>query len=230
MTPGDASTVRHCAACDRQVYSLSEMTAFEAELRLLNAADVVPCIRYRRDEAGEVVHLLPYVTSPARAASRPGVSARALVVASALGTGLLTRDAEAKDKKPPEEPVQCVMLTPPPAPAAAAPSPAASGSAGAAAPAAPAAPAATTAAPPPMMGGAAPPPQHAIAYGTLTIKSKTPRDVKLSGLSLKAPLVGFRVTPGAFSLEITEPSAKKPRTLRVTIKENQVTILDLDKR
>ena len=51
--------VRHCASCDRDVYSLSDMSALEAELRLLNAGDAVPCIRYARDRDGAVAHRAP---------------------------------------------------------------------------------------------------------------------------------------------------------------------------
>src|SRR6266540_2015442 len=85
--------VRHCRSCDRDVYSLSDMTELEAELRLLNAADAAPCIRYARGSDGEVMHLAP--PPPMRRPFLPSASARALVVASALGSGLMANDAAA---------------------------------------------------------------------------------------------------------------------------------------
>ena len=123
--------VRRCASCERDVYSLSDMSELEAELRLLNAGDAVPCIRYARDRDGLVAHRAPPSTRRFHVAS---ASARALVVASAL----VARDAFAgSGKDEAKEPVQCVMLNalaPTAAPAASAPA------APAAAPAAPPAP------------------------------------------------------------------------------------------
>src|SRR5687767_16021977 len=71
--------VRRCLACQRDVFWISAMTPAEAELRLLNAGDAVPCIRYARDAAGTVVHA-PAESSP----YQPYRSLRSLVVASAL--------------------------------------------------------------------------------------------------------------------------------------------------
>jgi len=231
---GDAR-VRHCASCDREVLSLSDMTEFEAEIRLLNATDEHPCIRYARDEAGEVVHLAPYVYVPPRGAPyQPGASARALVVASALGTGLLAQRAEAKDKAPASEPTQCVMIGEPPAPAPPAPAPAAPApSAPSAAPTnrpapAPPAPAPAPTPPPPPMGGVPPRPQEPVAVGLLTVLSKVPRDITVQGLALKAPLSPFRMTPGDFTLEVVGPKGKR-RMVRISIKVNQLTTVDLDK-
>src|SRR5437660_10738635 len=73
--------VRHCSSCDRDVYSLSDMSELEAELRLLNARDAVPCIRYARDRDGLVAHRAP-PPRPSRRFQVAGTSARALVVAS----------------------------------------------------------------------------------------------------------------------------------------------------
>jgi hypothetical protein len=216
--------VRHCPSCERQVYSLSDMTELEAELRLLNAGEAVPCIRYARNADGEVAHLVAQAARPRGYLS--SASARALVVASALGTGL-TAQAQEKDK----EPTQCVMLSglenaspPAAAPAAGAgapaPSPRPSASAPAAAPPSPP--------PPPIpLAGAPPPPRQQIAYGTLTVRSKTPRDLDVHGIKLKAPLDVFRMTPGEFVLKV---EGKKPRTIKFTIKLNEPTTIDLDKK
>jgi hypothetical protein len=208
--------VRHCSSCDRDVYSLSDMSELEAELRLLNAGDVVPCIRYARDPDGLVAHLAP--PPPPRRFYFASTSARALVVASAL----VARDAVAQGKA--DEPVQCVMLN------ALEPSPAASASAPAkGAPAAPA----PAPAPPPQpipLAGAPPPPQHQVAYGTLTIRSKEPRELELQGLKLQAPLALFRMTPGDFVVEVSQPGKKKKRKIKFTITIDQQTTLDLDKR
>jgi len=209
--------VRRCAACERDVYSLSDMTELEAELRLLNAGEAVPCLRYARDRDGLVVHRPPPL--PPRRLSAAGASARALVVASAL----VARDAvaQSKDAKT-NEPAQCVMLN---APAPAAPAPAAPGSA-ALAPAAP-----TTPPPEPIrLAGAPPPPEHRVVYGTLTVKSKEPRDLELQGIKLKAPLPQFRMTPGDFVVDVHEPGKKKPRKVKFTITADQKTTIDLDKR
>jgi hypothetical protein len=206
--------VRHCAACDREVYSISEMTELEAELRLLNAADAVPCIRYARDLEGGVIHRPP----PAHRRFASG-SARALVVASAL----LTRGAVADEKA---EPVQCVMLSglepvaPPPAAQAQSGAPAAAKTAAPAPPPAPPQP-------PIQLAGAAPPPRQPIAFGTLSVKSKVPREFEVQGLKLKAPLEIFRMTPGDFVLKV---EGKKKKTIKFTIKLDQKTTVDLDKK
>src|SRR5882724_1502523 len=97
--------VRHCTSCARDVYSLSDMSELEAELRLLNAGDAVPCIRYARDRDGLVAHLAP--PPPPPRFHFASTSARALVVASAL----VARDAFAQGKDKANEPVQCVMLS-----------------------------------------------------------------------------------------------------------------------
>jgi hypothetical protein len=210
--------VRHCTSCDRDVYSLSDMSELEAELRLLNAGDAVPCIRYARDRDGLVAHLVP--PPPPRRFHVAGTSARALVVASAL----VARDAVAQGKDNAAEPVQCVMLN------ALEPSPAASASAPAKG--APAAPAPAPAPPPPPvpLAGAPPPPQHQVAYGTLTIRSKVPRELELQGIKLQAPLALFRMTPGDFVVEVSQPGKKKKRKIKFTITVDQQTTLDLDKR
>lgn len=209
--------VRRCAACERDVYSLSDMSELEAELRLLNAGDAVPCIRYARDRDGLVVHL---AAAPPRRLRVASASARALVVASAL----MARDAVAQGKDKPNEPVQCVMLN------ALEPAPAASASAPAKG--APAAPAAAPAPPPPpiRLAGAPPPPQHQVAYGTLIIRSKDPRDLELQGLKLQAPLAQFRMTPGDFVVEVSQPGKKKKRKIKFTITPDHETAIDLDKR
>jgi len=206
--------VRHCAACDRQVFSLSDMTEIEAELRLLNSGDEHPCIRYARDEHGAVVHRAAYV--PPRSPYQPG---RAMVMASALSAGLLAHRAEAKDKPPP---TQCVMIAEPdaPRPAPSPPSPAPSNRPAAAPAPAPAPP------PPQPTAGVPPPRQDPVAVGTLTVLSKTPRDITVHGLVLKAPLTAFRMTPGNFTIEV---AGDKRRTLRIIIKVNQLTTVDLDK-
>jgi hypothetical protein len=204
--------VRHCASCDREVYSISEMTELEAELRLLNAGEAVPCIRYARDSQGRVMHLAeprrPYLSSP---------SARALVVASALGSGLYAGDAAAqqKGKAKAAEPVQCVMLNSPEP--AASKSPAPSNAAPGAVPSSPPRP------DPIPLAGAPPPPREQVAYGSLSVKSKEPREIEVQGIKLQAPLATFRMTPGSFTLKVDK------RTIKFTIKLNQQTTVDLDK-
>jgi hypothetical protein len=140
------------------------------------------------------------------------------MVASALGSGLVAGDAAAQQKAKAKaaEPVQCVMLTEP----APAPSKAPASST--------AAPAATAAAPAPSpepvpLAGAAPPPREQIAYGTLTVRSKQPREIEVQGIKLQAPLAVFRMTPGNFVLKVEK------RTIKFTIKLNQQTTIDLDK-
>lgn len=203
--------VRRCAACDRDVYSLSDMTELEAELRLLNAPDAVPCIRYARDRDGRVAHLAPPLP-PRFSVAAP--SARAFVVASVL----VAQDALADGGDKPKPPVQCVMLDQP------APSPpvSASPSASALAPSPPPEP-------PPRLAGAPPPPEHEVAFGTLAIRSKTPREVELQGIKLQAPLAAFRMTPGDFVVEVSQPGKKKKRKIKFTINVNQQTTVDLDK-
>jgi hypothetical protein len=210
--------VRRCGACDRDVYSLSDMSELEAELRLLNAGDAVPCIRYARDRDGLVAHR-PAPPAPPRF-SVAGASARALVIASAL----VARDAVAQGKDKANEPAQCVMLN------ALAPMPSASPSAPAKGAAA--APAAAPAPPPPPipLAGAPPPPEHPVAYGTLTIRSNVPREVDLQGIKLQAPLALFRMTPGDFVIEVSQPGKKKKRKIKLSITRDQQTTIDLDKR
>jgi hypothetical protein len=209
--------VRHCDSCDREVYSLSDMTELEAELRLLNSGEAVPCIRYARDADGEVMH------QPApRRVFLSSASARTLAMASALGSAAL---AAADEKQ--QEPVQCVMLTglepvQENAPAAAAGAPAPAPAARAAA-----APAAPPPQPPRPLAGAAPPPHQRIAYGTLIVRSKSARDLDVAGIKLKAPLDSFRMTPGQFVLKV---EGKKKRTIKFTIKLDEPTTIDLDKK
>jgi hypothetical protein len=209
--------VRRCVSCERDVYSLSDMSELEAELRLLNAGDAVPCIRYARDRDGLVAHRA--AVPPPRRFPAAGASARALVVASAL----MARDAVAQTKDRPKEPVQCVMLNAPES------SPAVSGLAPAKGATAPAAAPAAPPPPPVPLAGAAPPPQHQIVYGTLTIRSKVPREIDLQGIKLQAPLALFRMTPGDFVVEVAQPGKKKPRKVKFTIKPDQQTTVDLDK-
>ncbi|MGZ3429642.1 MAG: hypothetical protein ACXVCV_23490, partial [Polyangia bacterium] len=68
------------------------------------------------------------------------------------------------------------------------------------------------------------------AYGTLTVRSKQPRELELQGIKLQAPLAQFRMTPGDFVVEVSEPGKKKKRKLKFTITVDQQTTLDLDKR
>ena len=80
------------------------------------------------------------------------------------------------------------------------------------------------------MAGAAPPPRQPVAYGTLVIRSKVPRDLELQGIKLKAPLPFFRMTLGDFVLQVKPAGKKKKRTIKFTIKFGQETFIDLDKR
>jgi hypothetical protein len=57
-----------------------------------------------------------------------------------------------------------------------------------------------------------------------------PREIELQGIKLQAPLALFRMTPGNFVVEVTDPGKKKKRTLKFTIAVDQKTTLDLDKR
>jgi hypothetical protein len=66
-----------------------------------------------------------------------------------------------------------------------------------------------------------------VAAGTLTVASKVPRELKVDGVTLKAPLAEFRMTPGKFTAEVTGPG-KKRKIVKFTIKADQVTKLDLD--
>jgi hypothetical protein len=77
------------------------------------------------------------------------------------------------------------------------------------------------------LAGAAPPPHERIAYGTLIVRSKTPRDLDVAGLKLKAPLDGFRMTPGQFVLKV---EGKKKRSIKFSIKLDEPTTIDLDKK
>ena len=199
------------------------MSELEAELRLLNAGEAVPCIRYARDRDGLVAHRAPPTRRRFSVASG---AARALVVASTLAA----RDAGAQNKGKADEPAQCVMLT------ALEPTPAASAAAPATGAPAKGAPAAAAAAPSPMppppvpLAGAAPPPRQKIAYGTLTIRSKVPRELDVQGIKLQAPLALFRMTPGNFVADVSEPGKKKKRKVKFTITLDEQTTLDLDKR
>lgn len=228
--------VRHCASCDREVFALSAMTAEEAELRLLNAGDALPCIRYARSDDGQVLHL-----AAARAYALPAPYGRAFVAASALGLALAPAAAFGEGKRAKKEALAsdgCVVFqkdapiiasagaaaTPPAAAPPAAASPARAGAA--AAP--PAQPTTTPQDRPVMMGGAPPPMQHRPEFGTLVLKSKIARDIKIGNIALKAPIDGYFLTPGKFAIEVREPSGKV-RKLNVTIAIDVKTTIDLDK-
>ena len=209
--------IRRCDSCERDVYAISAMTEQEAELRLLNATDAVPCIRYHRDSDGNVVHA-PLVVRSAYAPSHRA----ALVVATALGATMIGHDATAKEKAAASEASQCVPYDTQAAPAPAAP---AGGAASSRAPApAPAAPA-----PPPQqpLGGAPMIPERPVASGTLVVHSKIARTLHIGAVTLEAPVVGYRMTPGDFTAEVTE-AGKKPRTVKLKIKIDKVTTVELD--
>jgi hypothetical protein len=217
--------IRRCARCALDVYDLGKMTALEAELRLLNAASAAPCIRFTLDEQGEVIHALE--PRPMRPVSR----AVSLAAASALGVVLAPAMADAK--RPKLEPTPCVVLygdqtivasaadSRPPsaaAPAAAAPAHAA------------AAPSAAPPQPPPQppTGGAPVRTEQPIAVGILDLRSKVPRKVTLAAIELDAPTT-YRLTPGAFTLDVTDPNGKH-RSVKIKITEQQTTTVDLDRR
>ena len=146
-----------------------------------------------------------------------------------VASALVARDAIAQGKDAANAPVQCIMLPalePSPAPSASAPAKSAPSKG------APAAPAPAPAAPqePIRLAGAPPPLQQQVAYGTLSIRSKEPRELQLQGIKLQAPLAAFRMTPGDFVVEVTESGKKKKRKLKFTITVDQQTTLDLDKR
>ena len=79
-----------------------------------------------------------------------------------------------------------------------------------------------------MMGGAPPPMQERAVFGTLIVKSKIPRDIKIASIALKAPLAGYLLTPGKFVIEVREPNGKV-RKVKMTIKVDEKTTIDLDK-
>ncbi len=208
--------VRRCDACDRDVYAISKMTELEAELRLLNSSDALPCIRYARDADGSVIHVAELVRST-YAANRPGASARAFVVASALGTALVTHDADAKPPAvAPAEPTQCVPYEQPAPPAS---PPVAQA----------AAPVAPVPREPVMLGGAPPPMRVDPVFGTLDLVSKVQRTFTVGSVVIAAPHSGFRMTVGNFVAEVTDPG-KKPRKVKFKIEAGKSTKLDLDKR
>ena len=183
------------------------MSELEAELRLLNAGDAVPCIRYARDRDGLVIHLAP---SPPRRLHVASASARALVVASAL----MARDAVAQGKDKPNEPVQCVMLN------ALEPAPAAGRA---------------------RQGQRRPHrPRHPrrrrrrfsspahrrrrnirspTGRSSFAARSRVTSSSRAS--SCKAPLAQFRMTPGDFVVEVSEPGKKKKRKIKFTITLDQ---------
>jgi hypothetical protein len=233
--------VRRCLACQRDVFWISAMTPAEAEIRLLNAPDAVPCIRYARDGAGGVVHAeepRPY---------QPHRPLRSLVVASALGVALAPEPARGAPKpgaaKP--GPNQCVVFTQPaaaPAPSAApfagvsparAPRPAPAPAPPAAAPPAPApsrpAPPPPEPPPPIPLAGVPPPPSERAPFGTLSLKSKVARKVTIANITLEAPLPSYFLTPGPFVMEVRDPTGKR-RKVRFTIRRDATTTIDLDKR
>jgi hypothetical protein len=213
--------VRRCEACARDVFDVSAMSALEAELRLLNADDAVPCVRYRRDREGDVLHQLPRSGAP-----RPS---RSLVAATALGVTLgAVAPAAADQVAAGDAPAECIAYA----------------AAFAEAPATKPAPAKAAAKPGAEEPGAAPieeprplagkpmPPRERPAFGTLSLKSKTAREVVLVGIVLQAPLSRYLLSPGDFSLEVREPQKpkKKPRKVRFKIERDQTTTIDLDKR
>jgi hypothetical protein len=237
--------VRRCLACQRDVFWISAMTPAEAELRLLNASDAVPCIRYARDAAGSVVHA--HQEPPPYQPHRP---LRSLVVASALGVALAPELARAAPKvgAAKGDPNQCVVFTQP----SAAPAPSAPPFAGAAparaprpAPAPPAAappsarppapapsqPAPPAAPPPPPipLAGVPPPPREQAPFGTLILKSKVARKVTIANIALEAPLPSYFLTPGPFVMEVRDPSGKR-RKVHFTIRRDATTTVDLDRR
>lgn len=207
--------VRHCGSCARDVYDLSSMTAQQAEVRLLNAHDLAPCIRYARDTDGSVVHLAAATPYPPSSWAPRGVA-----VATALGVTLVAATLHAET---PKQPAQCVAYAQPVLAAAAAPQ-----VGGAAAPAA-----APPMAAPPMppiaepLGGAPPPAQEQAIYGTLSMKSKLPRRVTLIGIPLVAPLPSYLLTPGTFIADVVEPDGKA-RHVRFVIRKDKTTVVDLD--
>jgi hypothetical protein len=242
--------VRRCLACQRDVYWISAMTPVEAELRVLNAGDAVPCIRYARDATGSVVYAAedPHPYQPHR-------SLRSLVVASALGVALAPDPARGDPKLDAANkggPTQCVVFTQPsasPAPSASpvagasparapqtapAPAPQAPRAAPspAAAPARPAPPAPAPAPPPPPpipLAGVPPLPSEQAPFGTLILKSKVARQVTIANIALEAPLPSYFLTPGAFVMEVRDPTGKR-RKVRFTIRRDATTTIDLDKR
>jgi hypothetical protein len=211
--------VRRCDSCAREVFFLSAMSPREAELRLLNAGDRTPCIRYARRADGCVVH----VAEP-RALSIPS---RSLAAAAALGATLSAAAAQAAE---PKAPAQCVAYPQPAAQRSAAPPPpAAQPNAGASA-AAPPTPSPAPSEPPPIpLGGAPPPIQRQPDYGTLVLKSKISRQVTIIGIQLSAPLLSYLLTPGAFTMDVREPNGRT-RAVRFKIRKDKQTVVDLDRR
>lgn len=95
MTPVDpAARVRHCAACDKNVYNLSEMTRRDAEA-LLRAHEGRLCARlYRRDDGSVITADCPVGLAALRRRVVTGFTrAVAAVVAVAALIGWARRDA-----------------------------------------------------------------------------------------------------------------------------------------
>jgi hypothetical protein len=209
--------VRHCSRCARHVHDLSEMSALEAEIRLLNTGEQSPCIRYARRGDGSIVHAPALPTVEARR-SRP------IAAAAALTVTLAASGAHGKEpaKKPAAEapanaPAQCIAYvtqeelagierhaarpdaqpSPPPEPV--------------------------------RLGGEPPMIEHQPAFGTLTVKSKTAREVRIVGIKLRTPIAAYRLTPGKFVAEVREPDGTI-RNLPFQINADRTTVLDLDRK
>jgi hypothetical protein len=100
--------VRACAACDRQVFNLSEMTRAEAEA-LLATRGVTPCVRFYRRPDGTVMTADCPTGDRARRGGR-----RLAVVASSLATGATLALAPAAMADPAPAPSEPTVEAPAP--------------------------------------------------------------------------------------------------------------------
>jgi hypothetical protein len=209
--------VRHCARCDRTVHDLSEMSALEAEIRLLNTGERAPCIRYARHADGSIVHApLARVFEPLARRPRP------LAAAATLTVTLAASAAQAKEPKKKEEaaataPAQCVPYVTQEELRGVEQHAAVPG----AAPAAPPEPV--------RLGGAPPPIRQDPAFGTVAMKSKVEREVRLLGIKLRTPILAYKLTPGSFVAEVREPDGTI-RNVKFKITADKTTVVDLDKK
>jgi hypothetical protein len=237
--------VRHCETCARDVYDLSAMSAREAEIRLLNAGTLTPCIRFARDDEGRVMH-----AAPPPGAYRPESRPAALVAAVTVGVTLGASSVRAEE---PSAPAQCVAYVPQadvnraialaelestrgsrgagvgkgagaaagPSARAAQPSAPASGGTGLSG-------TGTGRSESMYLAGGPRAPREPVAFGTLRLKSKTPRDVVIVGIRLKAPIGSYLLGPGDYVAEVFRKDAK-PRKIKLTMRAGKTTVIDLDK-
>jgi hypothetical protein len=215
---------RVCAECDREVWNLSAMTAREAEIRLLNASGS-PCINYRVDEAGR---LISREEPRALTARRLGLGAAAFVASTlvAPGHGSLSGSvAAAADQQPAKQPDKAAQNEKPKTKKQSdkdqsfkpgdCPDPGAVPGTTALNPR-----------PQPPLGGAPPRPRDLPPAGNVELKSATPRDVSIDGVSFHVPAT-IRLPPGKHEAQLKDGTKLVKRTFEVKL--DGTFVLDLDR-